>query len=162
MYPMQKTMQKVRTFLWFDDRAEEAAKFYTSIIKNSKITSVTNYGDAGPGPEGSPMVVRFELDGQEFLALNGGPMFHFTPAISLVVGCETQQEIDDLWERLSEGGEKSQCGWLTDKFGLSWQIVPAALDEFMSDPKKANNVMKAVLKMTKIDIKELQAAYDRG
>jgi predicted 3-demethylubiquinone-9 3-methyltransferase (glyoxalase superfamily) len=155
-------MQKIRTFLWFDQQAEEAAKFYTSIFKDSKIIQISRYGDAGPGAEGSVMVVRFQLEGQEFLALNGGPTFHFTPAISLAVSCQTQQEIDDLWERLSEGGEKGQCGWLTDKFGLSWQIVPAALDELMGDAKKANNVMKAVLEMTKLDVQEMQEAYDRG
>ena len=120
-------MQKINPFLWFDHQAEEAAKFYVSLFKNSKVVSVSRYGDAGPGPKGTVMVVAFQLDGQEFLALNGGPQFKFSPAVSLVVNCETQEEVDKLWEKLSEGGQKQQCGWLQDKYGLSWHIVPTVL-----------------------------------
>jgi predicted 3-demethylubiquinone-9 3-methyltransferase (glyoxalase superfamily) len=157
-------MKKIRPFLWFDDKAEEAAKFYTSIFKNSKIHNVSRYGDAGPGSGGSVMSVTFELEGQEFMALNGGPLYSFTPAISFFVDCKTQQEVDDLWERLSAGGKKSQCGWLTDKFGLSWQIIPSALGELMGDDdeRKSSAVMKAMLEMEKIDIKRLQEAYDKA
>jgi predicted 3-demethylubiquinone-9 3-methyltransferase (glyoxalase superfamily) len=157
-------MKKIRPFLWFDDKAEEAAKFYTSIFKNSKIHNVSRYGDAGPGSEGSVMSVTFELEGQEFMALNGGPLYSFTPAISFFVDCKTQQEVDDLWNRLSEGGEKSRCGWLSDKYGLSWQIIPTALGELMGDDddNKSSAVMKAMLEMDKIDIKGLQEAYDRA
>jgi predicted 3-demethylubiquinone-9 3-methyltransferase (glyoxalase superfamily) len=157
-------VKKIRPFLWFDDKAEEAAKFYTSIFKNSKIHNVSRYGDAGPGSEGSVMSVTFELEGQEFMALNGGPIYHFTPAISFFVDCKTQQEVDDLWNRLSEGGEKSRCGWLSDKYGLSWQIIPSALGELMGDDdeNKSSAVMKAMLEMDKIDIKGLQEAYDKA
>jgi predicted 3-demethylubiquinone-9 3-methyltransferase (glyoxalase superfamily) len=157
-------MKKIRPFLWFDDKAEEAAKFYTSIFKNSKIHNVSRYGDAGPGSEGSVMSVTFELEGQEFMALNGGPIYNFTPAISFFVDCKTQQEVDDLWNRLSEGGEKSRCGWLSDKYGLSWQIIPSALGELMGDDdeNKSSAVMKAMLEMDKIDIKGLQEAYDKA
>jgi predicted 3-demethylubiquinone-9 3-methyltransferase (glyoxalase superfamily) len=157
-------MKKIRPFLWFDDKAEEAAKFYTSIFKNSKILNVSRYGDAGPGSEGSVMSVTFELEGQEFMALNGGPLYKFTPAISFFVDCKTQQEVDDLWNRLSEGGEKSRCGWLSDKYGLSWQIIPTALGELMGDDdeNKSSAVMKAMLQMDKIDIKGLQEAYDNA
>ncbi|HLK49662.1 MAG TPA: VOC family protein [Bryobacteraceae bacterium] len=153
-------MQKINTFLWFDGKAEEAANFYTSLFKNSKVRSVSRYGDAGPGPKGTAMVVVFELDGQEFLALNGGPQFHFTPAISLLVNCETQQEVDHLWDKLSEGGKKDRCGWLQDKYGLSWQIVPTVLGKLMADPdpKKSSRVMQAMLQMDKLDIQTLQQA----
>jgi len=139
-------------------------KFQTSIFKNSKIGSVSRYGDAGPGPKGSVMVMEFELEGQKFSALNGGPVFTFTPAISFFVNCESQEEMDHLWEKLSEGGEKGQCGWLKDKFGLSWQIVPSILGQLMSDPdpEKAGRVTQAMLKMTKLDIAELQRAYQGG
>lgn len=155
-------MQKITTFLWFDDKAEEATNFYVSLFKNSKIETMSRYGDAGPGPKGSVMVVQFQLDGQQFMALNGGPTFRFTEAISLLVNCETQEEVDRLWEKLSEGGQKSQCGWVKDKYGLSWQIVPTALGKLMSDPdrEKAGRVAKAMLQMTKIDIPALQKAYE--
>src|SRR3979411_1432576 len=155
-------MQKITPFLWFDDKAEEAMNFYVSIFKNSKVGKVTRYGDAGPGPKGSVMSATFQLEGQEFYALNGGPQFKFTPAISFFVNCETQAEVDELWEKLSAGGKKSQCGWLDDKFGVSWQIIPTALGELMGDPddEKSDRVMKAMLQMTKIDIEGLQRAYD--
>lgn len=155
-------MQKIVPFLWFDDKAEEAANFYVSIFKNSKIVSVTRYGAAGPGPKGSVMSVTFELEGQPFYALNGGPQFKFTPAISLFVNCETQQEVDELWKKLTAGGREDQCGWLQDKYGLSWQIVPTALGKMLGDKDaaKANRAMQAMLQMKKIDINRLQAAYD--
>ena len=155
-------MQKVTPFLWFDDKAEEAVDFYTSIFKNSKTISISRYGDAGPGPKGTVMVAKFQIEGQEFMALNGGPTFTFSPAISFVVNCKSQEEIDELWEKLSEGGAKSQCGWLTDKFGLSWQIVPAVLGELMQDkdPVKTNRVMAALLQMTKLDIEVLRKAHE--
>ena len=155
-------MQKITPFLWFDNQAEEAMNFYLSIFKNSKQLSCTRYGDAGPGPKGTVLVASFELDGQEFMALNGGPRFKFTEAVSFVVNCETQTEIDEMWARLSEGGEESQCGWLKDKFGLSWQVVPPILSKLMQDkdPQKSNRVMEALLKMKKIDIATLQRAYD--
>jgi len=155
-------MQKITTFLWFDNQAEEAMNFYTSIFRNSKILNVSRYGDAGPGPKGTVMVGTFQLEGQEFMALNGGPHFKFTEAISLVINCETQEEVDNFWEKLSEGGQKSQCGWLKDKYGLSWQVVPTILGELMQDkdPEKANRVMQAVLKMTKLDIATLKQAYE--
>jgi predicted 3-demethylubiquinone-9 3-methyltransferase (glyoxalase superfamily) len=157
-------MQKIVTFLWFDDNAEEAMNFYVSIFKNSKVVRVTRYGDAGPGPKGKVMTATFQLAGQEFYALNGGPHFKFTEAISLFVNCETQQEVDELWEKLSAGGQQSQCGWLKDKYGLSWQIVPTKLGKLLGDKdaKKADRVMQAMLQMKKIDIKGLQQAYDRG
>ncbi len=160
-------MQKITPFLWFDNKAEEAAKFYVSIFKNSRIGNISRYGDAGAEvsgrPKGTVMVVTFQLDGQEFLALNGGPQFKFTEAISLVVNCETQQEIDELWEKLSEGGAKNQCGWLKDKYGLSWQIVPTVLHKLMQDKdaEGANRVMQAILQMDKLDIKLLEQAYNR-
>ena len=156
-------MQKITPFLWFDGKAEEAMNFYTSIFKNSKIVSVTRYGEAGPGPKGTVMTVKFELNGQEFVALNGGPQFTFTEAISFVVNCETQQEVDELWEKLSEGGNKSRCGWLKDKYGLSWQIVPTVLIEMLQDKdaKKSNSVMQAMLQMDKIDIVGLRRAYEQ-
>ena len=155
-------MQKITTFLWFNHNAEEAAKFYTSIFKNSKIGKITRYGDAGPGAKGTVMTVIFELAGQEFMALNGGPQFKFTEAISLMVKCQSQKEVDELWEKLSEGGEKGPCGWLKDKFGLSWQVDPTVLGEMLSDPdpRKSQRVMKAMLKMSKIDIAALKRAYD--
>src|ERR1700674_1394447 len=148
-------MQKITPFLWFDDKAEEAANFYVSIFKNSKMGSVSRYGEGGPGPKGTVMVATFQLDGQEFIALNGGPQFKFTEAISFVVNCETQEEVDGFWEKLSEGGEKSRCGWLKDKYGLSWQIVPTVLGELMQDkdPEKSKRVMEAMLQMDKIDMK---------
>ena len=155
-------MQKITPFLWFDDKAEEAANFYVSIFKNSKIETVSRYGDAGPGPKGSVMIVQFQLEGQRFTALNGGPIFHFTSAISLLVDCQTQEEVDDLWQKLSAGGRPDRCGWLQDKFGLSWQIIPSALGKLMSDPdpEKSNRVMQAMLQMDKIDIKRLEQAYE--
>ena len=153
-------MQKITPFLWFDDKAEEAANFYVSLFKNSKIDNVSRYGDAGPGPKGKVMTVTFQLNGQQFTALNGGPLFKFTEAISLLVNCESQQEVDELWEKLSAGGQKSRCGWLKDKYGLSWQIIPSALGKLMSDPdrEKAGRVMKAMLQMDKIDIAALEKA----
>ena len=160
-------MKKISPFLWFDDKAEEAAKFYVSVFKNSKIVSMSRYREeasaASGRPAGSVMTVSFKLNGQEFSALNGGPIFKFTPALSLVVNCETRQEIDRLWEKLSAGGEKGQCGWLTDKYGVSWQIVPAVLDKLMQgkDPERPKRVMQALLKMTKLDIKTLQRAYEK-
>jgi predicted 3-demethylubiquinone-9 3-methyltransferase (glyoxalase superfamily) len=155
-------MQKITPFLWFDGQAEEAMNFYVSIFKNSKVGKVTRYGDAGPGPKGTVMSATFQLEGQEFYALNGGPQFKFSPAISFFVNCETQQEVDELWEKLSAGGEKSRCGWLKDKYGLSWQIIPSALGKLLQDPdpEKANRVMQAMLQMDKIDIKRLQQAHD--
>jgi predicted 3-demethylubiquinone-9 3-methyltransferase (glyoxalase superfamily) len=155
-------MQKITPFLWFDSQAEEAVNFYTSIFKNSKILHVARYGEVGPGPNGSVMTVAFQLDGQEFLALNGGPYFKFNEAISFVVNCETQKEVDELWEKLSEGGEKVQCGWLKDKYGVSWQIVPSILGKMLTDPDpaKSQRVMKAMLQMKKIDIEGLKKAYD--
>ena len=154
-------MQKITPFLWFDSRAEEAANFYVSIFKNSKIVSVARYGEGAPEPKGTVMTVTFQLDGQEFMALNGGPHFTFSPAISFFVNCETQQEVDELWEKLSAGGQKERCGWLKDKYGLSWQIIPSALGRLMGDkdPAKAKRVMQAMLQMTKIDIAGLQRAY---
>ena len=156
-------MRKITPFLWFDGKAEEAMNFYTSIFKNSKTSSIRRYGEAGPGPKGSVMSAQFELDGQEFIALNGGPHFTFTPAISFFVNCETQEEVDEFWDKLSEGGNTNQCGWLTDKFGLTWQIVPSALGRMLQDkdPQKAARVMKAMLQMTKLDIEKLKQAYDQ-
>ncbi len=153
-------MQKITPFLWFDDKAEEAMNFYTSIFKNSKIVSVSRYGEAGPGPKGSVMVAAFQLGGQEFTALNGGPQFKFTEAISFVVNCETQDEVDEFWEKLSKGGEKSRCGWLKDKYGLSWQIVPTILSKLLQDKdaEKSKRVMQAMLQMDKIDIATLKKA----
>jgi predicted 3-demethylubiquinone-9 3-methyltransferase (glyoxalase superfamily) len=157
----QPRNQKITTFLWFDNNAEEAAKFYTSVFKNSKILATTHYGDAGPGPKGSVMTVDFVLDGERFSALNGGPNFKFTEAISLMVHCKTQEEVDYFWEKLSsEGGEKVECGWLKDKFGLSWQVTPDILLELLQDPdeQKTQRVMKAMMQMKKIDIKQLEQA----
>jgi len=157
-------MPKITPFLWFNDQAEEAMNFYTAIFKNSKIGSVSRYGEGGPGPQGSVMTATFELDGQEFMALNGGPLFTFTEAISLFVNCETQAEVDELWTKLTEGGEEGQCGWLKDKYGLSWQIVPSVLGELLSDPdaEKARRVMNAMLQMKKIDIAGLRLASEQG
>ena len=157
-------MQKITPFLWFDDKAEEAMNFYVSIFKNSKVVSVTRYGEGGPVPQGTVMSAIFQLDGQEFHALNGGPLFTFTEAISFFVNCETQEEVDDLWKKLLEGGEKSQCGWLKDKYGLSWQIIPSVLGELLQDKDaaKANKVLQAVLQMDKIDIKALRKAYEQA
>lgn len=154
-------MQKISPFLWFDGKAEEAANFYVSIFKHSKILAVHRYGEAGPGPRGSVMIVSFELEGQKFTALNGGPQFTFSPAISFYVDCETQAEVDELWEKLSAGGRKDRCGWLQDKYGVSWQIIPSALGRLMSDPdpKKSSRVMQAMLQMDKIDIQRLEDAY---
>lgn len=156
-------MQRITTFLWFDNNAEEAVNFYTSIFKDSKIKKVTRYGKAGPGPEGSLMTASFQLEGQEFMALNGGPQFKFSEAVSLVVNCETQEEVDEFWEKLSEGGEKGPCGWLKDKFGLSWQVVPTILGKMLcdEDAEKANRVTEAMLQMGKIDIAELERAYNQ-
>jgi predicted 3-demethylubiquinone-9 3-methyltransferase (glyoxalase superfamily) len=153
-------VQKITPFLWFDDKAEEAMNFYVSIFKNSKTGRVTRYGDAGPGPNGSVMSATFELGGQEFFALNGGPYFTFTPAISFFVNCETQQEVDEFWEKLSEGGEKQRCGWLKDKYGLSWQIVPSILSKLLQDKDaaKSTRVMKAMMQMDKLDIRGLEQA----
>lgn len=155
-------MQKINPFLWFDGTAEEAMNFYVSIFKNSKIESVARYGEEGPGPKGSAMSCTFQLDGQHFMALNGGPHFTFSPAISFFVNCETQQEVDELWEKLSEGGEKQRCGWLKDKYNLSWQIIPTALGQMLQDKdaEKSSRVMQAMLQMDKIDIEILKQAYD--
>lgn len=154
-------MPKITPFLWFDTRAEAAAQFYVSIFKNSKIVSTSRYGDAGPGPKGSVMTVAFKLDGQDFIALNGGPGFPFTEAISFVVDCKTQEEVDEYWTKLSAGGSEGPCGWLKDKYGLSWQIVPSALIELLGDPnpEKARRVAEAMFKMKKIDINSLKRAY---
>ena len=147
-------MQKISTCLWFDGKAEEAAKFYLSVFANSKIVDMMHHGDAGPGPKGSVLAVTFALEGQEFIALNGGPHFTFSPAISLFVKCRTQQEVDELWEKLSAGGKKDRCGWLTDKYGVSWQIVPTVLGEMLQDKdaQKSARVMQAMLQMTKLDV----------
>jgi len=156
-------MQKITPFLWFNDQAEEAMNFYTSIFKNSSKGRIARYGEAGPGPKGSVMSAIFELDGQEFYALNGGPHFTFSPAISFFVKCETQQEVDEFWEKLSAGGEKQRCGWLKDKFGVSWQIVPTLLDKLLQDPDAARSarVMQALMQMDKLDIPRLQQAHDQ-
>jgi predicted 3-demethylubiquinone-9 3-methyltransferase (glyoxalase superfamily) len=155
-------MQKITPFLWFNDQAEEAMNFYVDIFKNSAVLSITRYGAAGPGQEGTVMTASFVLDGQEFVALNGGPQFTFSPAISFVVNCTSQDEVDDLWAKLSAGGKEVQCGWLQDRYGLSWQIVPTVLIEMLNDadPIKANRVMQAMLQMVKIDIDSLRRAYD--
>ena len=157
-------MQKITPFLWFDNQAEEAMKFYTSIFRNSKIGNISRYGEAGPGPKGTVMSGTFQLEGQEFMALNGGPVFTFSQAISFFVNCESQKEVDALWEKLSEGGEIQQCGWLKDKFGIAWQIIPSVLSEMLNDKdaKKSQKVMNAMLKMKKIDIAGLKKAYDQG
>jgi predicted 3-demethylubiquinone-9 3-methyltransferase (glyoxalase superfamily) len=155
-------MQKIKPCLWFDGQAEEAATFYTSIFKNSRITNVSRYGEGGRMPKGTALVVTFQLEGQDFMALNGGPEYKPSPAISLFVNCETQAEVDELWEKLSAGGKPGRCGWLEDKFGVSWQIVPAALGELMQgkDPERSQRVMKALLQMDKLDVEELRRAYE--
>src|SRR5579859_830157 len=160
--PRIDLMQKITPFLWFDNNAEEAVNFYTSIFENSKIVNLSRYGEAGPGPAGSVMAATFQLEGQEFTALNGGPEYKFTEAISFFVSCDTQQEIDDKWSKLSAGGEEGQCGWLKDKYGLSWQIVPPVLVEMLQDKdsEKSNRVMQAMLQMRKLDIKTLRQAYE--
>jgi predicted 3-demethylubiquinone-9 3-methyltransferase (glyoxalase superfamily) len=156
-------MQKITPFLWFDGNAEEAANFYASIFANSKIVNICRYGEAGPGPEGSVMTVEFQLEGQDFIALNGGPQFKFTEAISFSVNCETQEEVDKFWEKLSDGGEEGPCGWLKDRYRLSWQVNPTVLGEMLSDPDpaKAQRVMEAMLQMKKIDIRRLRQAYEK-
>ena len=153
-------MQKITPFLWFNNQAEEAARFYTSIFKKSKMGKITRYGDAGPGPKGSVMTVTFKLEGIEFVALNGGPYYKITPGISFVVDCKTQKEIDYYWKKLTEGGEEVQCGWLTDKFGVSWQVVPSWLGPFLTDknPERAKRAMEAMLQMRKLDLKKLKDA----
>ena len=157
-------MQTITPFLWFDGNAEDAMNFYTSIFKNSKVLGVSRYGDEGPGPSGQVMTASFELNGQGFTALNGGPQFKFSEAISFAVSCETQEEVDYLWENLTAGGEESQCGWLKDKFGLSWQVIPTALSELLSDPdpEKSGRVLKAMLQMKKIDIAALRDASEQA
>ena len=154
-------MQKISPFLWFDGNAEEAVNFYVSIFKDAKILNLSRYGEAGPGPKGTVMSATFQLHGQEFIALNGGPQFKFTPAISFFVHCQTQGEVDELWEKLSAGGRKDRCGWLTDKYGLSWQIIPDVLGKMLNDPdrEKSKRVMTAMLQMDKIEIKKLEQAY---
>ena len=158
----EDTMHKITPFLWFDNQAEEAVNFYTSVFTNAEILDISRYGEAGPGPQGAVMTVSFRLEEQRFVALNGGPLFHFTPAISFMVECRSQEEVDRLWERLSAGGEPGQCGWLTDKFGISWQIVPTLLMELLmsDDPERTKRVMQAMFTMTKLDLAALQAAYD--
>jgi predicted 3-demethylubiquinone-9 3-methyltransferase (glyoxalase superfamily) len=155
-------MQKITPFLWYDDQAEEAANLYTSVFDNSKILNVSRYGEAGPGAPGSVMTVEFELEGQRFVGLNGGPAHKFTEAVSFAVTCETQEEVDELWSKLSDGGEEGPCGWLKDRFGLSWQIVPTALPRLLTDPdrEKAGRVMQAMLQMGKIEIAELERAAE--
>ena|SRR6202035_337013 len=154
-------MQTITPFLWFDGKAEEAMTFYTSLFKDSKIENVTRYGEGGPGPAGTVMTATFELNGQEFIALNGGPEYTFSPAVSFMVNCETQQEVDELWEKLSEGGSKNRCGWLTDKFGLTWQVVPDGLGDLLGDDdaEKAGRAMQAMLQMDKLDINALRRAH---
>jgi predicted 3-demethylubiquinone-9 3-methyltransferase (glyoxalase superfamily) len=155
-------MQKITPFLWFDHQAEEAMNFYISIFKNSKTVNISRYGDAGPGPKGTVMSAVFQLEGQDFIALNGGPQFSFSPAISFFVSCTVQEEVDELWEKLSVGGESQGCGWLKDRFGVSWQIIPSALGEMLNDPDPAKSarVMQAMLQMNKIDIAGLKQAYE--
>ncbi len=158
-------MQKITSFLWFDNKAEEAVNFYVSIFRNSKLISMSRYPEGAPGPAGAVMTVTFQLEGQEFIALNGGPdpVFKLTEAISFFVNCETQKEVNELWEKLSQGGEEGKCGWLKDKYGLSWQIIPTALGQMLQDrdPQKSRNVMQAMLQMTKIDIEALRRAYEQ-
>ena len=156
-------MQKITPFLWFDTQAEEAANFYVSVFKNSRVNTVARYGDTGPGPKGSVMTVEFELDGERFVGLNGGPNFKFTEAVSFVVNCKDQEEVDYFWEKLSAGGKEVQCGWLKDKYGLSWQIVPTVAIEYLKDedPEKSQRVMAAIMKMVKIDIATLKQAYNQ-
>jgi predicted 3-demethylubiquinone-9 3-methyltransferase (glyoxalase superfamily) len=151
-------MQRTTPCLWFDSQAEEAANFYVSVFPNARVKTIAHYSEGMPMPAGSVLTVSFELDGQDYLALNGGPVFHFTPAVSLMVHCQTQPELDDFWRKLSEGGQTSQCGWLTDRYGLSWQIVPAVLPSLMADPARAQRVMKAIMGMTRLDIAALKGA----
>lgn len=160
----QTRLQKITPFLWFNNNAEEAVNYYVSIFNNSKIKGMSYYGDAGPGPKGTVMTVDFQLAGQAFVALNGGPEYTFTPAISFAVNCETQQEIDELWEKLTEGGEEVACGWLADRYGLAWQIVPSVIGELMQDkdPEKVQRVMQALFQMKKINIKTLLEAYEQN
>ena len=155
-------MQGITPFLWFDKQAEEAANYYVSLFPNSQVLGVTRYGEAGPGQAGAVMTVDFELDGRPFVALNGGPEFKFTEAISFLINCETQEEVDELWERLSEGGEKGPCGWLKDKYGVSWQVVPMLLEQMIRDPdpEKSQRVMNTMLEMGKIEIEPLKRAYE--
>ena len=157
-------MQKITPCLWFDNQAEEAVNFYVSLFKNSKITNISRYSEAGPGEPGSVMTIAFVLDGQEFVALNGGPVFHFTEAISLMVDCKTQAEVDDLWARFTEQGEEGQCGWLKDKFGVSWQIIPAGLVETLSgpDPARVQRATQVMFSMKKLDIRKIREAYEQG
>ncbi|MGA2490465.1 MAG: VOC family protein [Anaerolineales bacterium] len=157
-------MQKITPFLWFDQQAEEAANFYTSLFKDSRITGISYYGEGGPGPRGSVFTVNFVLEGQEFIALNGGPTFKFNEAISFFVDCPTQAEVDRLWDKLTEGGEEGQCGWLKDKYGLSWQIVPSGLNDLLNgqDAEGSRRAMQAMLQMKKLDIEKLRLAYERG
>jgi predicted 3-demethylubiquinone-9 3-methyltransferase (glyoxalase superfamily) len=161
-----QSRQKITPMLWYDDKAEEAANFYVSLFKNSRVGSVSRYGEAGEAaagrPKGTVMTVEFQLEGQDFVALNGGPHFKFTEAVSFVVNCDTQEEIDEFWEKLSDGGEKSQCGWLKDKYGLSWQVVPTVLGELMKNPAKSERVMNAILQMRKLDIATLKKAAEGG
>lgn len=154
--------QKITPFLWFNNNAEEAIQFYQSIFKSSKLGSVSRYGEGGPGPKGSLMTAEFELEGQSFIALNGGPHFQFTEAISFVISCQTQEEVDHYWYKLSEGGVQSQCGWLKDRFGLSWQVVPTILPQLFSstDSEKSSRAIQAMMQMSKLDIQKLQDAYD--
>lgn len=162
MINKETIVKKITLYLWFDYQAEEAANFYTTIFKDSTILDIQRNNEAGPGPEGTVMIVTFELAGQEFIALNGGPQYKFNEAISLYVNCVSQEEVDELWEKLSDGGEEGPCGWLKDKYGLSWQIIPTALTEMLSDPdpEKSERVMKAMLQMGKIEIEGLKEAYD--
>src|SRR3989337_3840787 len=161
---MEAVMSKITPYLWFDTQAEEAATTYTSIFKDSRIVEVQRYGEAGPGPKGTAMIVAFEIAGMPLVALNGGPQFKFTEAISFYVNCETQKEVDELWEKLSEGGEQGQCGWLQDKYGVSWQIIPTVLGEMLQDKdaEKSRKVMNAMLQMEKIDIERLKLAFEHG
>jgi predicted 3-demethylubiquinone-9 3-methyltransferase (glyoxalase superfamily) len=158
---MSKQLQKISPFLWFDTQAEEAVKFYTSIFKDSSIGAVTSYSEMGPGPKGSVMTIGFQLEGQQFVALNGGPHFKFTEAVSFVVNCESQEEVDHFWDKLSAGGQEVQCGWVKDRFGLSWQIVPTVLPKLFQDkdPERSKRVMQAMLQMKKLDIAALEKAY---
>lgn len=156
-------MQKITPFLWFDSQAEQAANFYVSLFKDSKITNVSRYGEGGPGLQGSVMTVNFQLEGQDFIALNGGPEFQFTPAISFFVDCATQEEVDRLWDKLTEGGEEVQCGWLKDQYGLSWQIVPSGLNDLLNgrDAAGSSRAMQAMLQMKKIDLEKMRQAYEQ-
>jgi predicted 3-demethylubiquinone-9 3-methyltransferase (glyoxalase superfamily) len=160
---MNIASQKITPFLWFENQAEDAVNFYTSIFKNSRILTVNRYGEGGPAPKGSVMTIAFELEGQKFTALNGGPQFKFTEAISFVVNCETQDEVDHFWNRLTEGGQEIQCGWLKDRYGLSWQIVPTALFKLLQDqdPARSARVMQALFQMKKLDIAALQKVYEQ-